>query len=54
MAVRSLNNNKNDKANYFLKLARKYTEPLPNSDWNENSDWMLTRKNVFRNLALYY
>lgn len=54
MAVRSLNNDKPDKANFFLKLSRKHTEPLPNSDWNENPEWMLTRKNVFKNLALYY
>jgi hypothetical protein len=54
MAVRYLNNEKLDRAIDFLKLARKHTEPLPNSDWNEDKDWMGTRKNVFKNLALYY
>ena len=54
MAVRNLNSGKSDKAYQFLKLARKHTEPLPNSDWNEEKDWMITRKNVYKNLALYY
>ena len=53
MSVRNLNSDKLDRANYYLKLARKHTEPLPNSDWNTEYDWMQTRKIVFKNLALY-
>ena len=30
----------------------KCTEPLPNSDWNENPEWISLRKSVFKNLAL--
>ncbi|CDW88809.1 UNKNOWN [Stylonychia lemnae] len=52
LAVRCLNNEKMEKANQYLKLARKHTEPLPNSDWSDNAEWMGTRKNVFKNLAL--
>ena len=54
MAVRCLNTDKLEKAHEYLKMARKYTEPLPNSDWNELEDWMQTRKNVFKNLAIYF
>ena len=37
-----------------MKLARKHTEPLPNSEWSSNPEWVLTRKNVFKNLALFH
>jgi tetratricopeptide (TPR) repeat protein len=32
----------------------KCTEPLPNSDWSENAEWVSLRKSVFKNLALYH
>ena len=54
MAVRFLNSGKLDKAQSYLKMSRKYTEPLPNSDWSEEKEWQTTRKNVFKNLALLY
>jgi tetratricopeptide (TPR) repeat protein len=52
-AVRLLNNNQVDDSIKYLKEARKVTEPLPNSDWNENAEWVSLRKSVFKNLALY-
>jgi hypothetical protein len=38
----------------FLKIARKHTEPLPNSNWGERKDWKTVRKNIFKNLAFYH
>ena len=40
LAVRCLNTDKVEKAHEYLKMSRKYTEPLPNSDWNEKPEWM--------------
>lgn len=33
-----------DNALEFLKIAKKHTEPLPNSSWGERTDWRLVRK----------
>lgn len=53
-AVRHLNNNNLDEGLNYLKHARQVTEPLPNSDWSENPDWVSLRKSVYKNLALYH
>lgn len=53
-AVRHLNNNKPDESIGYLKQAMKCTEPLPNSDWSENAEWVSLRKSVFKNLALFH
>lgn len=53
-AVRHLNNNILDQALTYLSLAKRYTEPLPNSDWNENAEWISLRKSVYKNLAQYH
>jgi hypothetical protein len=53
-AVRHINNNNFDEGLKYLKEARKYTEPLPNSDWSEKPDWIGLRKGVFKNMALYH
>jgi len=54
MAAKAMNVEKMDKAQQFLKMARKHTEPLPNSNWAENKQWRETRRNVFKNLAIFY
>ena len=38
----------------FLKTARKYTEPLPESAWATNREWMLVRRNIFKQSAAHY
>jgi hypothetical protein len=53
-AVRYLNSNNLEQGLTYLNLAKRYTEPLPNSDWNEKADWISLRKSVYKNLALYH
>ena len=43
-ASKLINYNQLDNAMEFLKIAKKYTEPLPNSNWGERKDWKLVRK----------
>ena len=54
MAVKALDINKLEKANQFLKQARKFSEPLPASQWDQSPDWMNIRKNVYKNYALFF
>jgi hypothetical protein len=49
-----MNNNKLDESLNYLKQARRFTEPLPNSDWKENPEWVALRKSVFKNLGHYH
>lgn len=53
-AVRHINNNNLDLGMQYLKQASKFTEPLPNSDWKENAEWIALRKSVLKNKALYH
>ena len=50
----NLNNRQFDQAFNHLKLAQKHTEPLAGSNWSANAEWMLLRKNLHKNLALYH
>jgi hypothetical protein len=35
-------------------LVHKYTEPLSDSNWSANAEWVLLRKNLHKNFALYH
>jgi hypothetical protein len=48
-AVRHINNNNLEQGMQYLKLARRFTEPLPNSDWKDNPEWIAIRKSVLKN-----
>jgi hypothetical protein len=53
-AVKNLNTRQFDVAFNWMKTVQKYTEPLAGSDWSKNPEWILLRKNLHKNFALYH
>lgn len=53
-AVKHLNNRQLDLAFKYLKLTQKHTEPLAGSNWSKNEEWIVLRKNLHKNFALYH
>lgn len=53
-AVKSLDNRQLDQAFSHLKLVQRHTEPIAGSGWSANSEWVLLRKNLHKNFALYH
>lgn len=48
-AVRHINNSNLEQGMAYLKQARRFTEPLPHSDWKESAEWVALRKSVLKN-----
>lgn len=53
-AVKNLNNRQFDVAFNWLKTVQRHTEPLAGSDWSRHPEWILVRKNLHKNFALYH
>ena len=53
-AVKSLNNRQLDTAYQYMKMVQKHTEPIAGSDWSLKPEWILLRKNLHKNFALYH
>jgi tetratricopeptide (TPR) repeat protein len=49
-----IDKSKFDSSQEYLKIARKYTEPIPNSNWGMKPEWKSIRKNIFKNQAFLY
>ena len=53
-AVKNLNNRQFEQAFNLMKLVQKHTEPRAGSNWSSNAEWVLLRKNLHKNFALYH
>lgn len=52
--MKNLNNRQFDVAFNWLKTVQRHTEPLAGSDWSRHPEWILVRKNLHKNFALYH
>ena len=39
---------------YNLQMAMKYSDPVPNTFWETNQEWVQLRKNIFKSMADYF
>ena len=53
-AVKCLNMQKLDEAMKYLRAVDRNTEAFPGSDWSTNPEWLLIRRNMHKNMALYH
>lgn len=53
-AVKNLNARQFDTAFAYLRLTQKHTEPHAGSNWSSNLEWVILRKNLHKNFALYH
>lgn len=53
-AVKQLDNRQFDAAFKLLKQVQKYTEPVAGSNWSKREEWIVLRKNMHKNFAIYH
>ena len=53
-AVKLLNDRKLEQARFMLKQCEKFTDPIAGSNWSKRSEWCVIRKNMHKNLALFF
>ena len=52
--MKQLNNRQFEAAFRHLQQVQRHTEPVAGSNWSKNEEWIVLRKNLHKNFAIYH